>query len=37
MRVQCRDLRTRNFNTRFGQLDLAVDSDGNIQDTEWHV
>ena len=33
----CRDLRTRNFNTRFGTLTLRLDLSGNPQDLTFHV
>ena len=33
----CRDLRTRNFRTRFGQLDLLIDSRNAVSQIEFHV
>ena len=33
----CRDLRTRNFETRFGQLDLRRDDEGRLRVERWHV
>ena len=33
----CRDLRTRNFRTRFGQLDLLIDARSVVQRVEFHV
>ena len=36
-RLVCRDLRTRNFATRFGQLDLRLDAAGAVRDRVFHV
>jgi len=36
-RVLCRDLRTRNFKTRFGELELRLDAAGAVQETLFHV
>jgi len=33
----CRDLRTRNFRTRFGQLDLHIDQRNAVRRVEFHV
>lgn len=33
----CRDLRTRNFSTRFGQLDVDLDAGGKVCRLEFHV
>jgi membrane-bound metal-dependent hydrolase YbcI (DUF457 family) len=33
----CRDLRTRNFGTRFGDLEVDVDSTGKVKGVRWHV
>jgi hypothetical protein len=33
----CRDLRIRNFNAGFGQLDVRVQPDGTIADVDFHV
>jgi membrane-bound metal-dependent hydrolase YbcI (DUF457 family) len=33
----CRDLRTRNFGTHFGQLDLRVDDDDTLHIEKFHV
>jgi membrane-bound metal-dependent hydrolase YbcI (DUF457 family) len=35
--VICRDLRTRNFRTRFGELKLVVDSEGGVREMAFHV
>lgn len=35
--VVCRDLRIRNFDTKFGTLTCQVDSDGNIISKRWEV
>jgi membrane-bound metal-dependent hydrolase YbcI (DUF457 family) len=35
--VTCRDLRTRNFDTRFGELNLVVDSEGSVSEMTFHV
>ncbi len=35
--VKCRDLRTRNFNTRFGDLNIDLGFNNEIINTEWHV
>lgn len=35
--IVCRDLRTRNFNTSFGQLDLLLDAAGTPQRVTFHV
>jgi membrane-bound metal-dependent hydrolase YbcI (DUF457 family) len=37
VRLVCRDLRTRNFSTRFGQLDLELDGAGQVHKLELHV
>ena len=36
-RVVCRDLRTRNFKTEFGCLEVFVDADGTPRVTSFHV
>lgn len=36
-RLVCRDLRTRNFATRFGQLELQLDSTGAVAGRVFHV
>ena len=36
-RLEVRDLRTRNFKTRFGGLDLVLKNDGQVQDLVFHV
>jgi membrane-bound metal-dependent hydrolase YbcI (DUF457 family) len=33
----CRDLRTRNFKTRFGELEVKVDHSGEVKDLVFHV
>ncbi len=35
--LTCRDLRTRNFNTRFGELTVALDAAGKLQGISFHV
>jgi len=35
--ISCRDLRTTNFNTKFGQLDLVLEADGLIAEKRFHV
>jgi len=35
--IACRDLRVRNFNTRFGDLELQVSPDGKILHSSFHV
>ena len=35
--LRCRDLRTRNFDTRFGELELRLDADGGIIGRDWRV
>lgn len=37
VRLLCRDLRTRNFSTRFGELELALDAAGRVRDVVFHV
>ena len=36
-RLTCRDLRTRNFNTRFGEIELTLDAGGSVREMEFHV
>ena len=36
-KLVCRDLRTRNFRTRFGQLDLQIDARGLVRQVVFHV
>ena len=36
-RLVCRDLRTRNFSTRFGQLDLFIDTRSVVRQVVFHV
>ena len=36
-RLTCRDLRTRNFGARFGEIRLLVDPSGVARDVEFHV
>ncbi len=36
-RLTCRDLRTRNFGARFGEIRLLVDPAGAVKDVEFHV
>lgn len=36
-RLTCRDLRTRNFGARFGEIRLLVDPAGGVKDVEFHV
>ena len=36
-KLVCRDLRTRNFRTRFGQLDLFVDTRSVVREVAFHV
>ncbi len=36
-RLVCRGLRTRNFKTRFGQLDLLLSSSGQVLNRVFHV
>lgn len=33
----CQDLRTRNFNTRFGQLDIELSPNSEVTQRKWHV
>ncbi len=35
--LTCRDLRTRNFNTRFGELTVTLDAAGTLQGVSFHV
>lgn len=35
--IRCRDLRTRNFNSRFGDLDIFVGTGGAVQRIQFHV
>ncbi len=35
--VVCKDLRTRNFETSFGRLDLRVEEDGGLSMERWYV
>ena len=35
--ITCRDLRTRNFNTNFGRLDVVLDQEKNIVQTSLNV
>ena len=35
--LTCRDLRTRNFRTRFGELNLVVDAEGDARVVTFHV
>ncbi len=35
--LTCRDLRTRNFRTRFGELNLLLDRGGSVRDLVFHV
>ncbi len=35
--LTCRDLRTRNFNTRFGELTVTLDAAGTAQGVSFHV
>ena len=35
--LACRDLRTRNFGTRFGQLDLLIDARSVVRQVVFHV
>ena len=36
-KLVCRDLRTRNFRTRFGQLDLLIDARSVVRQVAFHV
>lgn len=36
-RLVCRDLRTRNFSTRFGELEIALDAAGTMKVKAFHV
>lgn len=36
-RLRCRDLRTRNFKTRFGGLDIVLDADGKAREVTFHA
>ena len=36
-RLVCRDLRTRNFRTRFGELEVTIDGDGAVLQKVFHV
>ena len=35
--IHCRDLRTRNFNSRFGDLDISVGPAGGVTSVQFHV
>jgi membrane-bound metal-dependent hydrolase YbcI (DUF457 family) len=35
--IRCRDLRTRNFKTRFGGLDVTLNSKGAVVEVQFHV
>lgn len=35
--LRCRDLRTRNFNTKFGELEISLDASGIVKDLVFHV
>ena len=35
--IVCRDLRIRNFDTRFGTLTCRLDRDGRIVSKQWEV
>ena len=35
--ITCRDLRTRNFNTNFGRLDVVLDQEKNIVQSSLNV
>jgi membrane-bound metal-dependent hydrolase YbcI (DUF457 family) len=35
--IRCRDLRTRNFKTRFGGLDVTLGPTGNVMEVTFHV
>ena len=37
VRCKCRDLRIRNFNTRFGELEADIHADGTVERVKWHV
>lgn len=37
LRISCRDLRIRNFKSTFGDLDVFVNSEGNLIKTHFHV
>jgi membrane-bound metal-dependent hydrolase YbcI (DUF457 family) len=37
VKLYCRDLRTRNFKTRFGELELTLDSHGQARELLFHV
>jgi membrane-bound metal-dependent hydrolase YbcI (DUF457 family) len=36
-RIQCRDLRTRNFSSTFGDLEVVLDGAGKVKRTDFHV
>lgn len=36
-RLLCRDLRTRNFKTKFGELEVQLDTQGFVKETVFHV
>jgi hypothetical protein len=36
-RVRCRDLRTRNFGGRFGELRVTLDAAGAVTSVDFHV
>lgn len=36
-RLACQDLRTRNFHTRFGELEVVLDSEGAVVEKTFHV
>ena len=35
--ILCRDLRIRNFGTRFGDLELVIDTDQRVKCLKFHV
>lgn len=35
--LKCRDLRTRNFNTKFGELIVKLGNDGHVKELKWNV
>jgi membrane-bound metal-dependent hydrolase YbcI (DUF457 family) len=37
VKLACRDLRTRNFRTRFGELDLVLDPEGTVREKVFHA
>jgi membrane-bound metal-dependent hydrolase YbcI (DUF457 family) len=36
-RIKCRDLRTRNFGSTFGDLDVVLDANGKVKSAKLHV